>query len=97
MRGLRAEFPDMADELLRVFSRTTPPLLGDLRTAVEHGDDEARRRLAHKLKGSSETVGALRMATLLRRLEDGVDGGAATVDELESAYAATCEELPRVS
>ena len=97
VRGLRAEFPAMADELLRVFSRTTPPVIADLRTAVEHGDDEARRRLAHKLKGSSETVGALRMATLLRRLEDGVDGGAATVDELESAYAATCEELPRVS
>ena len=43
VRGLRTEFPDMADELLRVFSRTTPPLLGELRTAVEHGDGAARR------------------------------------------------------
>ena len=97
VRGLRTEFPDMADELLRVFSRTTPPLLGELRTAVERGDDEARRRLAHKLKGSSETVGALRMATLLKQLEAGVDGGVTTVAALESAYVATCDELPRVS
>ena len=97
VRGLRTEFPDMADELLRVFSRTTPPLLGELRTAVERGDDEARRRLAHKLKGSSETVGALRMAALLKQLEAGVDGGVATVSALESAYVATCDELPRVS
>ena len=97
VRGLRSEFPDMADELLRVFSRTTPPLLDELRTAVERGDDETRRRLAHKLKGSSETVGALRMATLLKQLEAGVDGGVATVAALESAYAATCDELPRVS
>jgi len=80
-----------------VFSRTTPPLLGELRTAVERGDDAARRRLAHKLKGSSETVGALRMAALLRRLEGGVDGGVSTVGALESAYAATCDEQPRVS
>jgi len=80
-----------------VFSRTTPPLLGELRTAVERSDDAARRRLAHKLKGSSETVGALRMAALLRRLEGGVDGGVSTVGALESAYAATCDEQPRVS
>ena len=37
------------------------------------------------------------MATLLKRLEAGVDGGVATVAELESAYSATCDELPRVS
>ena len=40
------------------FARTTPPLLDELRAAVERGEETTVRQLAHKLRGSSETVGA---------------------------------------
>jgi HPt (histidine-containing phosphotransfer) domain-containing protein len=66
-------------------------LLSELVAAVESADDEARRRLAHKLRGGSEAVGALRLSELASRLEDG--GGSSDAAELEPVYAATLSEL----
>ena len=64
VRSFNVDYRSMADELWAVFYRVTPPLIGELRDAVERGDDDESRRLAHKLKGSSATVGATRMAAL---------------------------------
>ena len=77
--------------------QATPPLIDELREAVERGDAEECRRLAHKLKGSSETVGATRMATLSRALEQGGPDGLAVVEELETAYDRTRDELLRLA
>jgi two-component system sensor histidine kinase/response regulator len=97
VRSLCADYPSMADELWKVFNRATPPLIGELRDALERGDDDQRRRLAHKLRGSSETVGATRMAALSGTLEQGGGDGVALVEELESAYARTRDELLRLA
>jgi len=59
--------------------------------AVASDDDESRRRLAHKLRGGSDAVGALRLSQLASRLENG--GGRADAAELEPVYAATLSEL----
>ena len=98
VRSFNVDYRSMAEELWTVFYEATPPLIGELRDAVERGDADECRRLAHKLKGSSETVGATRMATLSRALEQ---GGPATAwpwsEELETAYDRTRDELLRLA
>ena len=79
-----------------VFARTTPPLLDELRAAVERDDGEARRALAHKLRGSAETVGAQRLSELARQLELG-EGADAAVAELEPVYRGTLDALQRLA
>jgi CheY-like chemotaxis protein len=91
LRSLSDVGPGMIPQLVDVFARSTPPLLSELVAAVEGGDSELRRRLAHKLRGGSEAVGALRLSALASRLEDG--GGASDAAELEPVYAATLTEL----
>ena len=84
------------EKLLDVFARTTPPMLEELRAAVDAGDGEARRRLAHKLRGSADTVGAQRLSELARELENGNgEGAGAAVAELRPVYRGTVEELRR--
>jgi HPt (histidine-containing phosphotransfer) domain-containing protein len=84
----------LVEKLLEVFARTTPPVLEELRTAVEAGDADARRRLAHKLRGSADTVGAQRLSELALELEQGDGEGA--VAELRPVYRGTVEELRRL-
>jgi two-component system, sensor histidine kinase and response regulator len=91
LRSLSEVGPGMVEKLIDVFARSTPPLLAELVAAVDSSDDECRRRLAHKLRGGSEAVGALRLSELASRLEDG--GGPSDAAELEPVYAATLSEL----
>ena len=57
---------------------STPPLLDELRAALDGGDDEALRRAAHKLKGSCQNVGATFMATLCQLAGDAATATHAT-------------------
>ena len=77
-----------------MFARTTPPLLDELRAAVERGDGRRARRLAHKLRSSTETVGATRLSALALALEHDRD---ADIGELERAYREDLDELRRRS
>ena len=95
VRSLLDLGPGLVERLVDAFARTTPPLLDELREAVAGGDEEAARRAAHKLRGSSETVGGLRLAALARRVEVGEDAAGA-VAELESAYRETLAALGRL-
>jgi len=88
--------PELAVKLVDVFARTTPAVLEELRAAVETDDGEARRALAHKLRGSAETVGALRLSELARQLELG-EAADAAVAELEPVYRVTLDELQRLA
>jgi two-component system sensor histidine kinase/response regulator len=97
VRSFNVDYRSMAEELWTVFYEATPPLIGELRDAVERGDAGECRRLAHKLKGSSETIGATRMATLSRALEQGGPDNLAVVEELETAYDRTRDELLRLA
>jgi CheY-like chemotaxis protein len=84
--------PALILRLLETFARTTPPLLEDLRAAAERGEEKEVRRLAHKLRGSCETLGALRLSQLARELELG-EGGAAVAEQLQPVYRDTLQEL----
>ena len=96
MSSLLSLGPGLAEKVVEVFARTTPAVLDELRAAVAGGDGEAQRALAHKLRGSAETVGAQRLSELARQLELGEgDGGAAA--ELQPVYRRTLDELQRLA
>jgi PAS domain S-box-containing protein len=89
MRTFRDDYPDIVDQLLNLFLQSTPPLLDELRAAVDGGDGDELRRAAHKLKGSCQNIGATFMATLCRALETGDGNARAQLDELDGAFAST--------
>ncbi len=71
MRTFRAEYPEIVDQLVDLFAAGTPPVIAELRAAIDAGDGDGVRRSAHKLKGSCQNIGATFMATLCRTLETG--------------------------
>jgi two-component system sensor histidine kinase/response regulator len=86
MRTFRTDYPDIVDQLLGLFLQSTPPLLDELRAAV---NGEERRRVAHKLKGSCQNIGATFMATLCQSLETAEGDVSGTLDELKEAFSST--------
>src|ERR1700750_811032 len=53
---IRADYGDVAVQLLELFERTTAETLAELHAALDAGDREEVRRLAHRLKGSARNV-----------------------------------------
>jgi two-component system, sensor histidine kinase and response regulator len=93
IRGFRENYPDIVVRLVALFADSTPPLLDQLGTAAQNGDDDQVRKLAHKLKSSCDNVGATRMAALCRMLEQPNGDPGPLVDELTAAYPATLAEI----
>ncbi len=60
-------------EVLERYLRNIEPQLETLREAVRAGHHELVKQIAHALKGSSWTVGAVAIAELFRRLEAGAN------------------------
>jgi two-component system, sensor histidine kinase and response regulator len=89
----KADYPEIAGRLVALFADATPPMLEQLSNAVHASDDDAVRRLAHKLKGSCQNVGATRMAVLCRSLEEPDARAAPLADELQAAYRPTLAEI----
>jgi HPt (histidine-containing phosphotransfer) domain-containing protein len=95
MRTFRDDYPDIVDQLLRLFLDSTPELLEELHTAVAGADAAELKRAAHKLKGSCQNIGATFMASLCLSLErDDVDA-AATLEQLDEAFLSTEAALRR--
>ena len=93
VQRFRDDYPEIAERLVALFADTTPPLIEQLSNAVHGGEDDAVRRLAHKLKGSCENVGASRMGTLCRQLEEPGARATTLVDEIAAIYPATLAEI----
>jgi HPt (histidine-containing phosphotransfer) domain-containing protein len=89
MRTFRDDYPEIVEQLVELFAESSPPLIGELRVAVESADAAAIGRSAHKLKGSCQNIGATRMADLCRTLEAGETDPLTTLAELEAAFSST--------
>jgi CheY-like chemotaxis protein/HPt (histidine-containing phosphotransfer) domain-containing protein len=81
-----ARAPVLADEerparLVELFLDRTPPLIEELRRAIERADTGELRARAHKLKGSCLAVGAERMALLAAQLQHAGEHGDARAAE----------------
>jgi two-component system sensor histidine kinase/response regulator len=90
---LRADYGDVAVQLLELFERTAAETLAELRAALDAGDREEVRRLAHRLKGSARNVGATGMAELSAALEPVPSDAAEGLARLEDALDPTCAAL----
>jgi len=84
-----------------IFVEKTPPLLEQMRAALENGDAEEIFRTAHSLKSSCATVGALALSETCRRLElAGRQGSLGDAPELlrsiQAQFHQVCEALIRL-
>jgi HPt (histidine-containing phosphotransfer) domain-containing protein len=81
---------DAFARICRQFLSGTPELIAELGVAVRASDTATAIALAHKLKGSMATLGAVRLSRLARRVEEGEKDGApgleAVLGEMEEAY-----------
>jgi PAS domain S-box-containing protein len=78
-------------QVVDLFGTHTPEILTDLRNAIGAGDSQAVRESAHKLKGSSATVGAMPLSKLCFDLQKQAESGslvgaAELVDQIEAAF-----------
>ncbi|MFV0523288.1 MAG: ATP-binding protein [Acidimicrobiales bacterium] len=77
--------------MLDAFAIQTPDDLDELETALEEGDLDTARRAAHRLKGSTATIGAARLAGQFADLERELKGGGnldSAHDQLEAIRSA---------
>jgi HPt (histidine-containing phosphotransfer) domain-containing protein len=78
-------------ELIDSFLEEAPPLVANLRQALEGEDAAELRRAAHTIKSSSHDFGATNLAELCQELEnmgkaDTLDGAAELVAQVEGEY-----------
>ena len=62
--------PDLLAEFVDMFLTDAPTRLDDLREAAAKGDADTVEGVAHTLKGSSQHMGAPRMAALCKQLQE---------------------------
>jgi two-component system sensor histidine kinase/response regulator len=87
-------------DLVGLFLRDAPGRVEAIERALATPDAEALRQAAHALRGSSRTLGAVRMAGLCRELEEigasgSVTGAAPLVAQLKEGLALTRRALER--
>jgi len=73
----------------RLFLRHVPDQIEKIGAAIAAGEKDSLKRAAHKLKGGTSAVGALRMTELCRYLE-------AAPADADSAFLSLKEEFSRV-
>jgi len=90
--------PDVYAQVARLFLADVPVHLSALRAAIAAGRSESVRQIAHRLRGGTLEMGALRMAPLCAALEHGAHAGSldeavARADELDREFAAARDAL----
>ncbi len=93
--------PDFLAELIDVYLRDSPGLIGQMREGLAAGDVDGVRRAAHSLKSNSASLGANRLAGVARELEMIARGGTlagaeAKLTAVEAEYAQLAPELVRL-
>ena len=80
---------DVTRDIVQTFLKSADDLVKEGRAALAKGDALVVRRVAHTLKSSAATVGALRLADLSRDLEARLmEGGRASAADVEALAAA---------
>lgn len=97
-RTLRALHEDLGSDaevtsdIVRTFLRSADDLIVEARVALDKKDARTVMRVAHTLRSSAATLGAVRLATLARAAEGRMrEGGGPDASEVE----AIAEELTR--
>ncbi len=102
IRALSAENGDaLLEKILHTYLRDTPEQFATLRLAIQHDDSEALRLLAHRLKSGSANVGAQRLASTCKELEQlgrqhSTSGAAALLASMEQQFNAVRQALEAI-
>lgn len=83
---------DVTADIVRTFLQSAEDLLREAREGVERSDARVVARVAHTLKSSAGTLGAMRLSELARDLETSLAGGGHATREAVDALA---EEFAR--
>ena len=94
----RAGAPDFIGELVTAYLAQSSAIMKSLGSAVDEKNTQDMFRLAHKLKSSSASVGALRLSALLKGLEllgrqNEVEGTVDMFANIQKEFAAVQEAL----
>ncbi|HSI73615.1 MAG TPA: response regulator [Fimbriimonas sp.] len=89
---------DLQVQVLERYLKNIEPQIERLRVAIKDGNPDQIKSLAHSLKGSSWTVGAVAIADLFRKVESGAhsmseDGLMRILDQTDGAMAAVRERI----
>jgi PAS domain S-box-containing protein len=89
---------DLQVQVLERYLKNLEPQIERLRVAIKEGNPDQIKSLAHSLKGSSWTVGAVAIADLFRKVESGAhsmseDGLLRIVEQTDGAMAAVRERI----
>jgi len=97
LKATTGDDPAFVRELVDSYLAEAPAQIEGIAAAITGSDAAALVRPAHTLKSSSATVGAMRLATVARRLEitgrSGAlgDGASADLDTLRAEWSAAAE------
>ncbi len=72
-------------DILRIFFDETPGLIATMQQAVVAGDSELAMRIAHRMKSSSASMGALRLSDACREIEYSARTGVISAPTLDLA------------
>jgi HPt (histidine-containing phosphotransfer) domain-containing protein len=89
---LRSLMGDSLDEVLQTFIDYVPGQIDELSTAVMNKDAEGVFNLAHKMKSSSSSIGALGLAQMAEQIEligrsGSTEGTAELLEKLKGMYS----------
>ena len=98
--GMRGGTEPFAVRMARLFLKTSPNLVANMRAGFDARDAAAVRLATHTLKSSSKSLGAFKLATFAASLEaqarnqswEGTDGLKASI---ESEFPLVCAELEK--
>jgi HPt (histidine-containing phosphotransfer) domain-containing protein len=94
--GIRDIMDDAFPELIESFVEETSALFQEILQAAEVADHDRVSRLAHSIKSSSATIGALRLSKSARSLEIESRGGKTDPEllgRMRREVEAACDEL----
>ena len=98
--------PNVLAKIINLYLQNSPGLMKIVHESMEQGDGVALCEATHALKSSSANLGAIRMATVCKNLENmgregRIDAAKALIGRLESEYksasSALADELGRIS
>ena len=85
---------EFLEELVDIFLTDAEERVEELKEALSRGEADAFSRTAHKLKGSSANMGAVRLTDIARDMES--MGRSASLNGAEALMGPLQEELVRV-
>jgi CheY-like chemotaxis protein/HPt (histidine-containing phosphotransfer) domain-containing protein len=94
--------PELLKTLVNLYLVDSPNLIEEMRKSIAVGDAHALDRSAHTLKGNSNQMGALTLASLCLQLEKvgkagSVEGGGALLSQIECEFARVYSALETLS